>query len=66
MLGLEPGASQEEVRRAWRTVPARCHPDRGGNTEDFRVAKVAGEILFGLSMSGHLVGLDELEGRFYT
>lgn len=45
VLGLKPGASQDEVRRAWRAIAARCHPDKGGDAEEFRVAKAAYEYL---------------------
>ena len=52
VLGLEPGASQEEVRRAWRAAAARCHPDRGGDPEEFRVAKAAYEFLSQVASDG--------------
>jgi len=28
VLGLEPGASEEEVRSAYRRLASECHPDR--------------------------------------
>ena len=52
VLDLEPGASQEEVRRAWRAAAARCHPDRGGDPEEFRVAKAAYEFLSQVAPDG--------------
>ena len=56
VLGLEPGASQEDLRRAWRAAAARCHPDRGGDPEEFRLAKAAYEFL-------SQVALDSAQGR---
>ena len=35
-LGLAPGASADEVGRAWRALAARHHPDVGGDPERFR------------------------------
>lgn len=31
ILGLQPGASDEEVQRAWREAMKRNHPDHGGS-----------------------------------
>ena len=36
VLGVRPGATQPEVRAAFRRLASRHHPDRGGDPERFR------------------------------
>jgi hypothetical protein len=38
ILGLEPGASQEEIHQAWRRLVKAVHPDSGGSA--FLTAKI--------------------------
>jgi hypothetical protein len=38
ILGLEPGASQEEIHKAWRRLIKGVHPDSGGS--EFLAAKI--------------------------
>ena len=38
ILGLEPGASQEEIHKAWRHLVKAVHPDSGGSA--FLTAKI--------------------------
>jgi len=47
ILGLEPGASQEEIHQAWRRLIKGVHPDSGGSA--FLAAKIntARDILLG-------------------
>jgi len=45
VLELEPGASPAAVRRAYRRLAGRHHPDRGGDAEQFRRVREAYELL---------------------
>ena len=42
-LGLTPGASVDEVKRAYRAGALAAHPDRGGDAERFRLLTLAYE-----------------------
>lgn len=45
VLGIEPGASMDEVRAAYRRLAMQHHPDRGGGPEEFQRVKAAFEAL---------------------
>jgi hypothetical protein len=45
VLGLEPGATLSEVKRAFRARALETHPDRGGDAELFRAVQQAYEKL---------------------
>lgn len=47
MLGIAPGASEAEIRAAWRAASKRLHPDVGGSAEEFRLAHDAYRQLLG-------------------
>ncbi|WP_339104263.1 J domain-containing protein [Haloterrigena salinisoli] len=47
VLGLSPTADEREVRRAYRTLLKRHHPDQGGSRERFLRIKEAYEALVG-------------------
>ena len=36
VLGLSPGASQENIKRAYINLAKRYHPNKGGNANEFR------------------------------
>lgn len=43
VLGLEPGASEDAIRRAHRRRVLETHPDRGGDADVFRAVQQAYE-----------------------
>lgn len=47
VLGVRPGASGVEIKRAYRHRAAETHPDTGGDPEGFRVVTTAYEALTG-------------------
>lgn len=45
VLGLGPGASEEEVKQAYRKLAMKHHPDRGGDEAEFKRIKQAYEAI---------------------
>lgn len=41
ILGVAPGATLDEIKRAYRRKTMKCHPDRGGSDELFKQVKEA-------------------------
>jgi curved DNA-binding protein len=44
-LGLSPGATEEEIKKAYRKMAMKHHPDRGGDETEFKRIKQAYEAL---------------------
>ena len=44
-LGVSKGASDEEIKKAYRKLAIKHHPDKGGNPEDFKKIQGAYDIL---------------------
>ena len=44
-LGIQKGASDDEIKKAYRKLAIRHHPDKGGNPEDFKKVQGAYDIL---------------------
>ncbi|GAA5990810.1 hypothetical protein JCM10908_000027 [Rhodotorula pacifica] len=47
-LGLEPGASEADVKTAFKTLALQHHPDKGGDAERFKEIRNAYGMLTGL------------------
>jgi curved DNA-binding protein len=45
VLGLQRGATEDEVKQAYRKLAMKHHPDRGGNEEEFKRIKEAYEAI---------------------
>lgn len=45
ILGLSRGASDEDIKKAYRTLAMKHHPDRGGSEEQFKDIATAYEVL---------------------
>ena len=44
-LGVPKGASEEEIKKAYRKLASQHHPDKGGNTAKFQEIQSAYETL---------------------
>lgn len=44
-LGLEKGASESEIKKAYRKMAVKHHPDKGGDVEKFKEISAAYEVL---------------------
>src|SRR4028118_1812641 len=45
ILGLDKGASDDEIKKAFRRIAIEHHPDRGGDETKFKEANEAYEVL---------------------
>ena len=45
ILGVPKEASPEEIKKAYKQMAKKHHPDRGGNSNHFHLVNVAGQIL---------------------
>jgi curved DNA-binding protein CbpA len=53
ILGLSPGASEDEVKRAYRRLARQHHPDVGGDEEAFVRIQQAYDLLAGPAAGAH-------------
>jgi len=47
ILGVKPGATEDEIKKAYRKKAIETHPDKGGSEEEFQKVSEAYEILTG-------------------
>lgn len=47
ILGVNPGATEEDIKKAYRKKAMEAHPDKGGSEEEFQKINEAYEILTG-------------------
>lgn len=45
VLGVEKTASEDEIKKAYRKLALKCHPDKGGDPEKFKEISEANNIL---------------------
>ncbi|RYG60050.1 hypothetical protein EON64_19640, partial [archaeon] len=45
ILGLSPSASEQDIKTAYRSMAKKMHPDKGGNTEQFKQLQEAYDTL---------------------
>uniref|UniRef100_A0A7S4B2T0 J domain-containing protein n=1 Tax=Chrysotila carterae TaxID=13221 RepID=A0A7S4B2T0_CHRCT len=45
LLGVDPGCTEADLKRAWRKLSLKNHPDRGGDAERFKQLNEAYQVL---------------------
>ena len=45
ILGVKKNASGDEIKKAFKKAALKCHPDKGGNSEDFKNINAAYDVL---------------------
>ncbi len=65
-LGLEPGASDKQLKKAYRKKAFQYHPDKGGTQEEFVIIKTCYDFLkeYGTKLieeKPKFVGIDDVD-----
>jgi DnaJ family protein A protein 2 len=62
LLGLQKGASEAEIRKAYKKQALSKHPDRGGDKEEFQKMHAAYEVLSDPGKRAHYDATGEVPG----
>jgi len=46
ILGVEKEATMDQIKKAYRKLAIKCHPDKGGDPEKFKEIQAAYDVLF--------------------
>lgn len=64
-LGIKRGASSDEIKKAYRSLAQKHHPDKGGDAEQFKKINAAYDALKNVKASGFYdIGGESMDGAF--